>query len=668
MGGVAGHLNHLYDNPDLTFKKIKEVFRLAEKGRLAAEEKVDGQNLFFSYDIKKKMPVAARNLGNIKQGGMSAADLAAKFAGRDVAISFVGGFDAFEKAVESLNPKEIRFIFGENTDYWYNGEVIHPGATNVINYDKSIIKIHDSGHKARDPETLRPVNFDFSDRLAVIDNALERIQSHIAEHEFDFVRSAVVQLGKISDGGITDEAERSIDSAISAVGLNDSSTVQEYVLERVKLILDADIPADKLEQLISRIVTGKPHLNVIKKGLNSEQLSDLREAMEASKLLLKHAIEPIEHTIHKFSVEVLRGLNSKFIIDNDKETKRLQASVADAVSQLQQQADEGGLSPEAMVVLERELRKIGDLENISTPTEGIVFDYDGVTYKFTGNFAPINQILGILLYGKHQTSPVTEGKEFSINRTITEGSGKKVALIPGGFKPPHSGHYDLVKHVASMEGITEARVIIGKNERCYKGTCITAEQSKAIWDTYTAKDSNITVSIQVGKTPVADVYDMIADQDQFSAGDTIVLVKSDKDVGDKRFDRARSYAERKNPGLELEQVTTKTFGGEGMGGTAMRELIFAGDKDKFLSKLPKHLSDDEKEDIWNLVTSYSEGFTAIDGLLDEVSLAGAVVGTPGAFSGTPNTYSPWKTNKNPTYRKASTKKPRRKHGKIQKRR
>ena len=33
------------------------------------------------------------------------------------------------------------------------------------------------------------------------------------------------------------------------------------------------------------------------------------------------------------------------------------------------------------------------------PTEGIVFKYKGKVYKFTGAFAPINQILGSLKFG-----------------------------------------------------------------------------------------------------------------------------------------------------------------------------------------------------------------------------------------------------------------------------
>ena len=41
------------------------------------------------------------------------------------------------------------------------------------------------------------------------------------------------------------------------------------------------------------------------------------------------------------------------------------------------------------------LNKIGGLDAI-VPSEGIVFKYKGKTYKFTGAFAPVNQILGLL--------------------------------------------------------------------------------------------------------------------------------------------------------------------------------------------------------------------------------------------------------------------------------
>ena len=51
MGGVAGHMDHLYDNPDLTFGKMKEILRAAANAELEAEEKVAGQNLFLSFSL-----------------------------------------------------------------------------------------------------------------------------------------------------------------------------------------------------------------------------------------------------------------------------------------------------------------------------------------------------------------------------------------------------------------------------------------------------------------------------------------------------------------------------------------------------------------------------------------------------------------------------------------
>ena len=49
MGGVAGHMDHLYENRELTFGEMKEILEAASNGELTAEEKVDGQNLFILF-------------------------------------------------------------------------------------------------------------------------------------------------------------------------------------------------------------------------------------------------------------------------------------------------------------------------------------------------------------------------------------------------------------------------------------------------------------------------------------------------------------------------------------------------------------------------------------------------------------------------------------------
>jgi hypothetical protein len=43
------------------------------------------------------------------------------------------------------------------------------------------------------------------------------------------------------------------------------------------------------------------------------------------------------------------------------------------------------------------LKSIGGLDSI-VPSEGIVFKYNGKTFKFTGAFAPINQITGLMTF------------------------------------------------------------------------------------------------------------------------------------------------------------------------------------------------------------------------------------------------------------------------------
>ena len=65
-----------------------------------------------------------------------------------------------------------------------------------------------------------------------------------------------------------------------------------------------------------------------------------------------------------------------------------------------------------------------------------------------------------------------------------------MALLPGGFKPPHAGHYGLAKELSSDPDIDEVIVIIGKNPRFSEDRTkdtVTAEQSKNLWDLYTRR-------------------------------------------------------------------------------------------------------------------------------------------------------------------------------------
>jgi len=76
MGGAAGHMNHLYDNPELSFDEVFSVMKSASKGRLQGVEKLDGVNVFLGYS--GGVAKAARNETDIAKGGMDLRDLLAR--------------------------------------------------------------------------------------------------------------------------------------------------------------------------------------------------------------------------------------------------------------------------------------------------------------------------------------------------------------------------------------------------------------------------------------------------------------------------------------------------------------------------------------------------------------------------------------------------------------
>jgi len=637
MGGVAGHMDHLYDNPKLTFSKMIEIMTAASNGELKTEEKVDGQNLFLSYSIPEGKAKGARNKGNLKAGGLDAAGLAQKFAGRGSLFqSFTEGFSAFEGAVEALSDEEKRIIFGPDTNIWYNAEIMDPGSRNVINYDGKTLKIHNVGHFIFDRDTgeQKPTG---GQSLTALDNALERMQEKLSKHDYSLAREAIIRLQALEDKSALTGAKGRIKQALAVEGLSENSTIQEYTFSR----LMAGIPLEghpRVKTELVKYLLGMPDnigKRAIKKGLPPEIAQEINMIVANKRSLLHQAILPIELAVHDFTVEILKGLKSIFIADTDKEVERLKNELAAAVRAITSQ---GADDPEAMEVMQKHLNKINDFSRITTPVEAVVFDYDGHTYKFAGNFAPMNQILGLFRYPKGGKKLTSENIDFD-TKVVTDKKGKNVALLPGGFKPPHAGHYGLAKLLSANPDIDEVIVIIGKNPRFSEvdpQITVTAEQSKDLWDIYTRKDNNIKVQIQKGKTPVSDVYDLIADKNSFSEGDTVVLGKSDKDVGDKRYGRAQSWAEMHNPGVNVEEMVFPMIGGKNMGGTTMRNIIALGEREKFTSKLPDHLNSADEDAAWEIVSSAAnESLNSfITSQIEEISSmgSGAVAGYAAGFT------------------------------------
>ena len=469
MGGVFGHMSHIYDNPYMTFGQIKDVMNKASAGELQGTEKTDGQNLFVSYNVKDGTVRAARNKGNIKAGGMTPAELLAKFEGRGALTdAFVNSFYAFEEAVESFSDEELLELFGPDTNIYYNAEVMDPGSANVINYDKKTFLIHRAGHAAYDRETGKPISGksgkNFGERQAAkLQAALERTQDKMSKRDFKVQVNAIRNLeGLGNDEDLMIALER-LDQFMSSVGVNNNDNIGTYIVKSLDKLISEQIPElnrDAKKLLIKRIM--EDYYGVIEgeagpkkvRGLETRQILKVADDPEVNDRVkhlasnypqyLKKIIFPIEDIIHDFAVEMLRSLKSAFILDSDEELERQRAEVDKAIKAIEASGNE-----EAMEILKVQMEKLKNIEGVSSAAEGFVFDYDGNTYKFTGGFAPMNQILGLFKYGRKGIPALAEAVNWALNE---QDEKRVIAIYPGRFQPMGRHHYATYKALADQFG------------------------------------------------------------------------------------------------------------------------------------------------------------------------------------------------------------------------
>ena len=139
MGGVAGHLSHLHENLDFTFGEIKSILRDVASANIEAVEKVDGQNLFFTY--RDGALQTARNAGDVKRGGMTPEEFASKWKDHPAEDAFMNGFKAISRAVDRMSEEDKAAVFANGSNY-INAEIMYVGNPNIIQYGANNVVLH----------------------------------------------------------------------------------------------------------------------------------------------------------------------------------------------------------------------------------------------------------------------------------------------------------------------------------------------------------------------------------------------------------------------------------------------------------------------------------------------------------------------------------------------
>ena len=373
--------------------------------------------------------------------------------------------------------------------------------------------------------------------------SVDRFLDVLAGEEFDLQRTAAIKLNKLNNDHDLNIAL----SRIQKAGLTGDMTINDLLIDTVNKVVNerfSVLAEEKRQAIVARVLQleGHPSLTAIKKGLPKDIANEVSKFIKEDSIIpIRKVIAPIEDAIHDLSVELLSGLESAYILDNKKEVERLRKEVEAAIANIKQYAGEG--SEKAHEMLYRQLLKLKHHDKIDTAVEGFVFQHDGNLYKFTGNFAPVNQLLGLFRYGRGSVPAIREPGEGELNEQAGMVPSRVLAVVPGAFKPPHRGHVAMVAEYAGEAD--EVIVLVSPVSR--EG--VTADQSIALWNLYLEElpYDNIKVMKSPVNSPVTAAYQFVENPDDnplwAQPGDEVIMGVSTKGGDEERFCRnVQKYA------------------------------------------------------------------------------------------------------------------------------
>lgn len=150
-------------------------------------------------------------------------------------------------------------------------------------------------------------------------------------------------------------------------------------------------------------------------------------------------------------------------------------------------------------------------------------------------------------------------------------------LYPGKFKPPHKGHYEAAKALASKDYITKVIVIISR--KTIDG--ITPEDSLMIWNMYLKAEPNpkITVRISTDQSPVVTMIKYLQNNPEVSP---VYVAVGEDEVDDVEYGKSL----QQQFGDRVKTITVQEKAGE-ISAPHVRNILATGDFEAFKGAVPE---------------------------------------------------------------------------------
>jgi len=243
--------------------------------------------------------------------------------------------------------------------------------------------------------------------------------------------------------------------------------------------------------------------------------------------------------------------------------------------------------------------------------EQSVTEHEGLVLRNPELFGPKPvKITGEFLWKgwKETAFGVNESLKRLNEQIDVRGCQRKLAVVPGAFKPPHKGHLKMIQNYSANMGpdgmvyvyVSPIPASARKEFDAQTQADVTPEQSMAIWEIYTQDLPNVQVGITPPrfKTPVQAAYEFIGVSGPTQPGDCVFMGASTKGGDEKRFANLQRYAKE---GVQVKSYPVIPFGD--LSATDFRVAIKAGDLETISNVfLPtEEISAEQEVAIYNIL-------------------------------------------------------------------
>jgi hypothetical protein len=396
-GGAYGHMSHPFDTDiNLTFGQLKDIVNRALEGTLEfTREKTDGQALAISW--RDGRLVAARNKGHLKNRGENALDIKGvsdKFQGRGgLSDAYNYAMKDLSNAIKSLNDKQRDKIFKQGACFM-NLEVIYPTSVNVIPYGQALLVFHGTMEFNMEGVAIG----ENGDAARVLAGMIKQVNKDVQDN-YTIQGPPIVKLPKSQD---LSKKRSKYSSMISKLQkefkLKDTDGVANYHQAWWEQWVDKNSPSsldNKTKMgLVKRWAFMDKGFRLDKKNITDEKTLEWAKKTdkEDQKKIGKKNLMKFEQIFLGLGAEVLEFTSSALTVNADGAVRDMKKRIDKTIKDVKKSGD-----PKKIEKLKLELgrlKSIGGSKKI-VPNEGIVFLYKGNTFKLTGTFASVNQILGI---------------------------------------------------------------------------------------------------------------------------------------------------------------------------------------------------------------------------------------------------------------------------------